>query len=302
MEYPEPNKSQNLENYRTCGHSIDRRIPAPPFFPWRPRGMPYIILTANGEELQRAELSGPTIIGRSTECHVSVRDILLSRRHCRVEPGSGKEKGRWRLVDLGSRNGSHVNWKKVTQYTLVDGDVVRIGRTWLTFKAGVYEPSADGSGETASRKNKLVRPADPHEALSGTVMDFVYKEPAACAEDDFDVAPSPKRRPAAPTAAAQDSTLDELSSSWDSIVTATARRPHRMARPIPRAVDTTLGMRRTMATDLSLQVIPKQMAYLQVVGRPSKRRADVLPAVIMSVGIVLATLFVLVSGWVMMKG
>ena len=57
-----------------------------------------------------------------------------------------------------------------------------------------------------------------------------------------------------------------------------------------------------MATDLSLQVIPKQMAYLQVVGRPGKRRADVLPAIIMSVAIVLATLFVLVSGWVMMKG
>src|SRR5258706_14894551 len=134
---------ENPENYRTCGHSIDRRIPAPPFFPRRARGMPYIILTANGEELQRAELSGSTIIGRSTECHVSVRDILLSRRHCRVEPGSRKEKGRWRLVDLGSRNGSHVNWKKVTHYTLVDGDVVRIGRTWLTFKAGSYEPAAD---------------------------------------------------------------------------------------------------------------------------------------------------------------
>ena len=44
------------------------------------RGMPYIILTANGQELQRANLTGPTIIGRSPECQVSVRDILLSRR------------------------------------------------------------------------------------------------------------------------------------------------------------------------------------------------------------------------------
>src|SRR4051812_30011361 len=103
--------------------------------------MPYLILKANGEEIERFELKGPAIVGRALECDVSVRDILLSRKHCRVEPCTGKDKGRWRFVDLASRNGSHVNWKKVTEYTLVDGDEVRIGRTWLKFHSGVFVPA-----------------------------------------------------------------------------------------------------------------------------------------------------------------
>src|SRR4051812_41275170 len=153
------------ENYRTRAGRFDVRDAA----------MPYLTLTANGEELERREITGPTIVGRSPECDLSVRDILLSRRHCRVEPCVGKEKGRWRLVDLDSRNGCHVNWKKVTEYTLVDGDSVRIGRTWLTFHSGAFKAApAPVAKAAASRRSKLVRPADPHEALSGTVADFIF--------------------------------------------------------------------------------------------------------------------------------
>src|SRR5438128_1275465 len=148
------------ENYRTSPDRFDVKGGSP---------MPYLILTANGHEIDRRPVTGPTVVGRSTECDVSVRDILLSRRHCRIEPAVGKEKGRWRLVDLDSRNGCHVNWKKVSEYTLVDGDTVRVGRTWLTFHTGAFVAAAKQVVEaSAARKAKLVRPADPHEALAGT--------------------------------------------------------------------------------------------------------------------------------------
>lgn len=257
--------------------------------------MPYIILTANGEELERTELTSPVLIGRSAECSISVRDVLLSRKHCRLEPGTGKEKGRWKLIDLGSRNGSHINWKKIAQHTLVDGDAIRIGRTWLTFKAGAFQPAA---ADVKLKKNKVVRPADPHEALCGTVTDFVFAEPEEGGQE-FDATPSPHGRAAAGGKLAS-SPLNELSSSWDSIV-ATAARPKRMARPIPRATGQAKGSKET---DLSLQALPIQVPYLEVLPAMMARRgrANVMPAVILTVGIGLATLLVLVSGWVMTKG
>ncbi len=256
--------------------------------------MPYIILTANGEELQRTDLKGAVVLGRSAECDVIVRDVLLSRKHCRLERGAGREKGRWTICDLDSRNGSHVNWKRIAKYTLVDGDVVRLGRTWLTFKTGAFVPA---SPEVKKRTSKLVRPADPHEALSGTVADFIYVQPEDRCQE-FDGTPSPHGRKTTAEKGAR-SPLNDLSSSWDSIV-ATASRPKRMARPFPRAVGE-LNSQAHQASDMSLQAHPMQVPYLEIIP-PMKRRANVMPAVILTFGIGLATLLVLVSGWVMTRG
>jgi predicted component of type VI protein secretion system len=255
--------------------------------------MAYIILTANGEELQRIELNGAVVIGRAAECDVAVRDVLLSRKHCRLERGTGKDKARWKLVDLASRNGTHVNWKKVSHYTLVDGDAVRLGRTWLTFKAEAFVAAGE---DVKKRKSKLVRPADPHEALNGTVADFIFVD-RDDQQQDFDGTPSPHGiQPMGGKAIY--SPLSELSNSWDSIV-ATAVRPKRMARPIPRANGSS---RNESQMDLSLQAHPMQVPYLEVVAPIIRRRRNLMPAVILTIGIGLATLLVLVSGWVMTKG
>lgn len=264
--------------------------------------MPYVILTANGDEIERREVDQAVTVGRSAECDVSVRDILLSRRHCRLEPiTAGKEKGRWRLVDLESRNGCHVNWKKVTEYTLVDGDTVRIGRTWLTFHTGPFVPAP--ADATPKRKTKLVRPADPHEALAGTVADFIFVERDANGEE-FDATPSPtapgkssKKKAAATNPAA------DVGSSWDSIVaTATAAKPRRtMARPMPRDAEGRL-VNAAGEPDLSLQAMPAQIPFLEVVPALPKRKRNWLPAAILTVGVTLATAVVLVSTWILTKG
>ena len=83
--------------------------------------MPYIIFTANGEELDRRDLIGPLTIGRSTECDVRIHDILMSRKHCRIELDGGRGNPRWKLVDLDSKNGSHFNWKRISEHVLFDG-------------------------------------------------------------------------------------------------------------------------------------------------------------------------------------
>jgi len=163
--------------------------------------MPWIILQANGEELQRLVLERAVTIGRSPECELSVRDILLSRAHCRIEPVGAN--GAWRMVDLGSKNGTRVGWQKMSTHVLRDGDWLRMGRTRLTFHVGPFEPAAVAP---KSRADRLVRPADPHEAMTGTVTDFVLLDEDEPRNDEDGVgwgaagsSPFPQPRPVDPT-------------------------------------------------------------------------------------------------------
>jgi predicted component of type VI protein secretion system len=260
--------------------------------------MPYIVITANGEELDRRELEAGIVIGRSPECDVAVRDILLSRRHVRIEAD-----GRlWRLIDLGSKNGTHYQWKKIDQRILADGDKFRLGRTWLEFRSGAFEPGA----APIKRKPRIIRPADPHEALTGTVNDFVLERDPASQDDSPALAP----RPADPTrigANGAAGALHELSSSWESIV-ATASRPNRMARPSARPMPRSANgaprpvMRRVPRPEpeVSLQATAAHVPFLEALPatgpkRPVRRRARIALRVTLGAGIVAA--LVLWGGW-----
>lgn len=74
------------------------------------------------------------VIGRLKTCEVGIDDVNASRRHAAIErEGSG-----WAVVDLGSTNGTLVNDQPVTRTRLLDGDVITIGVTELTF----HDPKA----------------------------------------------------------------------------------------------------------------------------------------------------------------
>ena len=193
--------------------------------------MAYIILTANAEELDRLELTGPITIGRSPECDLPIRDILLSRRHCRIER-AGKA---WRITDLDSKNGTRLGWQKIATHYLGEGDSLRMGRTWLEYHAGAFAPAP----AEKAKKSRMVRPADPFEALNGTVTDFVYRDPDQ-APDDGEFTPSPE--PLAPALAAGDGAACEgaqlQSGPWDSAVATVSRQPRltrtmRVPFPVP---------------------------------------------------------------------
>ena len=188
--------------------------------------MPYVIFTANGEEYDRRELTRPVVLGRAPDCDISIPDITLSRRHCRLEPS---ENGRsWQLVDLHSKNGTHFRGQKVETHVFRENDELRVGRTRLTFKAGEF---------VSSKKVKtrgLIRPADPHEALAGTVTGMVLCEPGET--ETYEGMPVPQPRPSDPKSFANDDVygmINEIvSSSWDS-VQAQASEPTRMQRAAP---------------------------------------------------------------------
>jgi predicted component of type VI protein secretion system len=222
--------------------------------------MAWIIITANGEELDRRELlEDALVIGRSPECDVAVRDILLSRTHCRLEP----TRHGWKVVDLNSKNGTRVGWQGIKTHVLRDGDYLRMGRTRISYHTTAFEPAPAGS---ARKSNRIVRPADPHEALTGTVTDFVLLEEEDFAPEALSSLPTPQPRPMEPVLdeqAPQENQDDLASSFWGSETGATslavAARTRAVARALPRlpAKPVYRELRRTSRgseTDLSLQV------------------------------------------------
>ena len=75
--------------------------------------------------------TGVMTIGRDPACAVFINDPRASKRHSRVL-FHGSEAT---IEDLGSRNGTRVNERKIKAHILVPGDVIRIGRNvfiWLT--------------------------------------------------------------------------------------------------------------------------------------------------------------------------
>lgn len=195
--------------------------------------MAYIILADRHSEIDRVALidDEPVTIGRSPECAVQVRDPLLSRQHCRLEPFGD---GRWLLIDLDSRNGTFVGTGEeataISRHLLEDGDVVRFGRSRLCFRRGPFVPPP---GDDEHRK-RGTRPADPHEALAGTVTGFVLEQDME-EESRISGFPIPKPQPAEPRAYRFDrvgAMVAQLaSSSWDTAL-ATEERPA-PRRPLP---------------------------------------------------------------------
>lgn len=152
--------------------------------------MAYLILADKHSEFDRRELSGPTVIGRAVDCDIPVRDILLSRRHCRLDPLGD----RWVVADLGSKNGTRVDGKPVEKHVLRDGEVIRAGNIRICFKAGAFEPAPPDSDS----RRREARPIDPIEALSGTVMGFSLSDMQE--ESEISGFPIPKPKPAEPAA------------------------------------------------------------------------------------------------------
>lgn len=81
--------------------------------------------------LQEFDLVGPEVVlGRSPDCHITIEDPLISRRHARI----ALRDDRAFVADLGSRNGVRINGKTIEAETeLKDGDRVRLGTQELLF-------------------------------------------------------------------------------------------------------------------------------------------------------------------------
>jgi pSer/pThr/pTyr-binding forkhead associated (FHA) protein len=228
--------------------------------------MAYLVFSAKGHELGRRPLTESAVIGRSPECGMSVRDILLSRRHCQIERSGDA----WVLTDLASKNGTFVKGERVERHTLKDGQSFDIGQTRVVFHAGDLAGTSADAGKPMSASR---RPSDPFEALSGTVSGFDYAKTRMDAHRvirktarPLSMFPKPQPTPADPQSYAQEdlySMLTEIAaSSWDSIYSSASRKP--VSRVMPRPV-----VRPTMT-----KVMTPQREVLEETTRKLLKKAD----------------------------
>jgi predicted component of type VI protein secretion system len=169
--------------------------------------MAYLILSDRRGEFDRRELRETLVVGRALDCDICIRDIMLSRKHCRIE----RFHDRWIVVDLDSKNGTKLDGESVTRHVLRDGDVVRIGRSQICFHTGPFVPVH------SSVPRRTQRPADPIEAMAGTVCGFQVFD----MEEDSKLSgfPIPRPRPAEPVSFRHDAVhsivTDLASTTWD---------------------------------------------------------------------------------------
>jgi pSer/pThr/pTyr-binding forkhead associated (FHA) protein len=239
--------------------------------------MPYILVNSERQDPDCRKLSGPLIIGRAPDCQVAVRDILLSRRHCRIE----RSPHGWLLIDLNSKNGTVVNGEKLLSPRLLkDNDIVRMGRSRMIFRHGEPDP--------IDLQTPGPRPVDPNEALAGTLAGFTLVEPGESEPTPANM-PSPRPKPREPAAFEREELHEMLtaiaSSSWDSIY-AEARQPLRkqsstavLERPQSRP------MRPRSPIDLSLQAGPMPVRIQKIIRRRERPIALILAAIPLALGI-----------------
>jgi len=80
--------------------------------------------------LINSEVTG---IGRDPKKEIFLDDITVSRAHAQITRSAT---GEFRIVDLGSLNGSYVNAHQVQDSTLAVGDEIQIGKYRLTYFKG----------------------------------------------------------------------------------------------------------------------------------------------------------------------
>lgn len=127
-------------------------------------GSAMLIVLVGGRRGERAVLGDKKfVLGRGSAADLIIDSDAVSRAHAYVE----KRGSSYFLVDNDSTNGSYVNYKRVRETELVDGDQVQIGHAMLKYLSG-------DNIETAYHEEfrRLAR----RDALTGALNRTTYEE------------------------------------------------------------------------------------------------------------------------------
>jgi len=111
-----------------------------------------ILLKTDGSRKVFPLPTGATVIGRRSDCDLYARIRSVSKRHCQLNCGDGALK----IRDLGSRNGTYLNGKRIDEAVIQAGDHIKIGP--LTFVLQIDGQPEDitmpkPAGQKSSRKS-----------------------------------------------------------------------------------------------------------------------------------------------------
>jgi signal transduction histidine kinase len=115
--------------------------------------VPRLIVIKGTDEGKQFELTGEVLtVGRDAGNRIRLHDTEVSRRHAEFAP---TKNGLYRLIDVGSANGTFVNNQAIRDVQLEAGDQIHIGQTVLVYSVGRTEPVP--RGDLAERINLIAR-------------------------------------------------------------------------------------------------------------------------------------------------
>ncbi len=82
-----------------------------------------VLLKKNNSQKAFSLSSGITVIGRRHDCDLRISLMSVSRRHCQFN----RDEGVLKIRDLGSRNGTYVNGKRIDEAVIRAGDYIEVG-------------------------------------------------------------------------------------------------------------------------------------------------------------------------------
>jgi signal transduction histidine kinase/pSer/pThr/pTyr-binding forkhead associated (FHA) protein len=116
--------------------------------------VPRLIVIQGADEGKQFELAGERVgAGRDASNPIRLHDTEVSRRHAEfVRTSDG-----YRVLDIGSANGTFVNTQSVRDALLLPGDQIQIGQTVLVFTAKGEETASRAEDDLANRINLIAR-------------------------------------------------------------------------------------------------------------------------------------------------
>lgn len=103
------------------------------------------------------------VLGRSHTCDIPIRHTSISREHCILF----KHEDKWFAEDMGSANGTLVGSERLTgRQELKERDIIRMGKTRLTFHAGDLDRNREDERQKKTGGNGAVAKArDPNRPI-----------------------------------------------------------------------------------------------------------------------------------------
>lgn len=113
-----------------------------------------VLLKRDGAHKSFPLQKGVTVIGRRRDCDLRIPLVSVSKKHCRLHYGEGA----FKIQDLGSRNGTVLNGKRIEEAEIKPGDSIKVGS--LAFVLQV-----NGQPKNFSVPASLTVPKAPKEIL-----------------------------------------------------------------------------------------------------------------------------------------
>jgi adenylate cyclase len=132
---------------------------------------PYLALKTNSGDRQLSLVGGACwTVGRGDDNNFVLPDRWISRNHAMLQ---GSDSGQFYLIDLGSRNGTFVNGRRVSVPVILhDGDLLTFGQTEFRFFSPVDASRAADATLGGARSQEATAMLHVRQLISVMVVDI----------------------------------------------------------------------------------------------------------------------------------